>query len=72
MMAQMPEIAEKAQAARYLRTKSKNHVSKATILEYIRKHFFRLLLLNPKSGLTRIIKGVQERYSDGNEMDMAG
>lgn len=71
LMAQTPSIAKKAKAARYLRTESSKHVSEATVLDYIHKHFFRLLLRNPKSGLTQIIICFQKRYSDDGEADFA-
>jgi len=71
LMAQTPEIAEKAKRSRYLRTVSNVHVSEATILEYIHKHFFRLLLRNPKLSITQIITTMQNRYFDDDESDIA-
>ena len=43
---------------RYLRTKSKTKISEATVLEYLRKDLFRLLLMQPSSDITRIIRRV--------------
>ncbi len=72
LMAQNPVIADKAKKSRYLRTYSECHVSEATIIEYMHKHFFRLLLSSPKSELTQLIKFTQERYSEDENLDIAG
>lgn len=69
LMAQNPAIAEKAKKSRYLRTYSECHVSEATIIEYMHKHFFRLLLTSPRSELTQIIKFTQKAYSDDENPD---
>lgn len=49
MMALTPSIAETVRKHRYLRTSSADKVSEATVLEYLRKNFFRLLYLSPNS-----------------------
>ena len=72
LMAQNPVIADKAKKSRYLRTYSEYHVSEATIIEYMHKHFFRLLLSSPQSELTQIIKFTQEAYSEDENLDIAG
>jgi hypothetical protein len=41
-------------------------VSEATILSYLAKNFYRLLLFRPDSGLSRIIRQAQ-REGDGDE-----
>ena len=68
MMALTPSIAEQAQKVRYLRTQTPGKVSEATILSYLAKNFYRLLLFRPDSGLSRIIRDAQ-RAEDGNEID---
>lgn len=72
LMAQNPVIADKAKKSRYLRTYSEYHVSEATIIEYMHKHFFRLLLSSPQSELTQIIKFTQEAYTEDENLDIAG
>ncbi|MDE7246899.1 MAG: transposase [Lachnospiraceae bacterium] len=72
LMALNPIIADKAKKSRYLRTYSEYHVSEATIIEYMHKHFFRLLLSSPRSELTQIIKFTQEAYSGDENLDIAG
>ncbi len=52
---------------RYLRTSCDNKVSEATVMEYLRKNFFRLLSLNPHSDLNRFILSIQE--PDFDEFD---
>jgi hypothetical protein len=65
MMALTPSIAEQAQKARYLRTQTPGKVSEATILTYLAKNFYRLLLFRPDSGLSRIIRDAQRAgYGD--------
>lgn len=59
MMALTPAFAETVRIHRYLRTSSKNKVSEATVLEYLRKNIFRLLYLNRHSGISRLILKIQ-------------
>ena len=66
MMALTPSIAEQAKKARYLRTQTPGKVSEATILSYLAKNFYHLLLFRPDSGLSRIIRQAQ-REGDGDE-----
>ena len=66
MMALTPSIAEQAKKARYLRTQTPGKVSEATILSYLAKNFYRLLLFRPDSGLSGIIRQAQ-REGDGDE-----
>lgn len=46
MIALRPEFIEMIAKNRYLRTSCEGRVSEATVIEYLRKHFFRLLSLN--------------------------
>lgn len=55
MMALQPSIAKAARKRRFLRTAPGNKVSEATVLEYLRKNIFRLMLLHPNSEVTQII-----------------
>ena len=65
MMALTPEIAKIVGKDRYLRTQPKEGVSEATVLDYLRKHFYRLLLLNPVSDITQIIlTAVRDDFGD--------
>ena len=45
---------------RYLRTSHKGKVSEATVIDYLRKHFFRLLFLNRHSHISQLILSMQE------------
>lgn len=45
---------------RYQRTPSRGRISEATLMHYLRKHFFRLLAQKPELCITRIIQGRQE------------
>lgn len=45
---------------RYLRTSSKNMVSEATVMAYLRKSIFRLFARNPHLSITKIIQNKQE------------
>ena len=45
---------------RYQRTPSRGRVSEATLMHYLRKHFFRLLGQKPELRITQIIQGLQE------------
>lgn len=71
MMALMPSIAEKAHKHRYLRTQTPGKVSEATILFYLTKNFYRLLLLRPASELSRIIRRAQKDECDDSADDWA-
>lgn len=71
MMALIPSIAEQARRHRYLRTQTPGKVSEATILFYLTKNFYRLLLLRPASELSRIIRRAQKDESDDSEDDWA-
>lgn len=53
-------FAERIEKQRYLRTSTPGKVSEATVAEYLRKHFFRLLSLNRHSHISRIILSLQE------------
>ena len=44
-----------AQKSRYLRTMPKDHPSEATIMYYLRRRFYPVLLKTPDSFITRII-----------------
>lgn len=71
MMALTPSIAAQAQKHRYLRTFHPKKVSEATILSYLAKNFYRLLLFRPDSELSRIIRHAQStesRVEEGNEV----
>ena len=45
---------------RYQRTPSKGRVSEATVMHYLRKHFFRLLGKRPELRITQIIQKLQD------------
>ena len=59
MMALTPSMAKTVRRHRYLRTSSEHKVSEASVLEYLRKNFFRLLCLNPNSEISRFILTLQ-------------
>ena len=67
MMSLTPSIAETVRKHRYLRTSPKHKVSEATVLEYLRKNFFRLLCLNPTSEISRLILSLQLPEQDEND-----
>lgn len=46
---------------RYLRTPSKETVSEATVMYYLRKHIFRIIAEKSESALTKIIQKQQEK-----------
>lgn len=72
MMALVPCVAEQAQKHRYLRTLNPKKVSEATILSYLSKNFYRLLLFRPDSGLSRIIRQAQrDESSDSTDNEVA-
>ena len=60
MVALNPAFAEMIEGHRYLRTSRKGKVSEATVMDYLRKHFFRLLFLNRHSHISRLILSMQE------------
>jgi hypothetical protein len=64
MMALTPSISEQAQKHRFLRTRTPGKVSETTILDYLSRNFYRLLLLRPDSGLSRIIRYPQRGQSE--------
>ncbi len=45
---------------RYMRTTSKESVSEATLMDYFRRHIFRILAEKPELSITRIIRQQQE------------
>ena len=49
---------------RYQRTPSQGRVSEAALMQYFRKHFFRLLAQKPELCITRIIEGLQEESEE--------
>ncbi len=60
LMALTPTFIKTMEKHRYLRTSHAGKVSEATVLEYLRKHFFRLLLLEPHSYISQLILRMQE------------
>ena len=64
MIALDKKLSENISKHRYLRTKSRIKVSEATVLEYMRKNLFRLLMLHPQSELTKIILEVTKTDSE--------
>ena len=64
MIALEKSLSENISKHRYLRTKARIKISEATVLEYMRKHLFRLLLLHPDSEITRIILPVMKPDSE--------
>ena len=60
MAALDPAFVEMIELHRYLRTSRKGRVSEATVIDYLRKHFFRLLFLNHHSHISRLILSMQE------------
>lgn len=72
MMALTPSIAKTVRKHRYLRTSLEHKVSEATVLEYLRKNFFRLLCLNPNSEISRFILSLQSpEYSENDDFKSA-
>ena len=69
MMAFTPSIAKTVRKHRYLRTSSEHMVSEATVLEFLRKNFFRLLCLNPTSEISRFILRLQ--VPDDSDMEVS-
>lgn len=69
MMALTPDIANTAGKSRYLRTKSVEHVSEATVMSYLRKNLFSFLLARPDFAVSQIIRGFLLEYS-GFQNDM--
>ena len=58
-------LSKEVDGHRYLRTKARKKISEATVLDYIRGNFFRLLLLSPESEITQII--LERQRPDFNE-----
>lgn len=57
---------------RFLRTSTEGKVSEATILDYLRRNIFRVLLQSPRSELTRFIQANQEPdFCQYEEADIA-
>lgn len=46
-------------SARYLRTKRRNTLSEASVIYYLRRHFFTVMASHPDSAITRIIMKAQ-------------
>ncbi len=67
MIALKPAFVEMIAKNRYLRTSYEGKVSEATVMEYLRKHFFRLLSLNRHSHISRLILSIQEPDFEENE-----
>lgn len=61
MIALTPMFAKTIEKHRYLRTFHEGKVSEATVMDYLRKHFFRLLSLNSHSYISRLILSMQEQ-----------
>lgn len=61
MIALTPVFAKTIEKHRYLRTFHEGKVSEATVMDYLRKHFFRLLSLNRHSYISRLILSMQEQ-----------
>lgn len=66
MIALTPDFAETVRTQHYLRTSSKDKVSEATVLDYLRKNIFRLLYLNGHSGISQLILRIQTPIFDVN------
>ena len=62
-----PAFVEMVERKRYLRTSREGRVPEATVIEYLRKHFFRLLSLNSPSHISRLILSMQEPDFEENE-----
>ena len=67
LMALTPSIAKTVREHRYLRTSPAHKVSEATVLEYLRKNFFRLLCLSPTSEISQLILSLQTPEQDDND-----
>lgn len=68
MIALTPKFVNTIEKHRYLRTFHEGKVSEATVMDYLRKHFFRLLSLNSHSYISRLILSMQEQ--DFSEEDV--
>ena len=60
LIALKPCFVERIEKQRYLRTSTRGKVSEATVAEYLRKNFFRLMSLNRHSHISRLILSLQE------------
>lgn len=67
LIALTPIFVNTIEKHRYLRTFHEGKVSEATVIEYLRKHFFRLLSLNSHSYISQLILSMQEPdFSEDN------
>ena len=55
------EFNETIRKSRYLRTPSRENPSEATVMYYLRRKIFLLMLNNPDSPITKIIRAKQEK-----------
>ena len=62
---------EELKQLRYLRTYRNTIVSEATVADFLRKNFFRLLLLHPNLALTRIITAKQIQSNEPFDVPIA-
>ena len=69
MLSLHEELNGPVQACRYLRTAPKNRVSEASIVYFMRKSFFALMLQHPNSFITRYI--LEKQISDFDEFEAA-
>ena len=69
MLSLYEEMDGEIQSYRYLRTQPRNRVSEASIMYYMRKAFFPLMLLNPDSFITRFIREKQKPQPSANISD---
>lgn len=71
MMALTLSMAQQAQRARCLRTRTPGKVSEATILSNLTKKIYRLMLFRPDSGRSRIIRQDQrDETSDSTDKEV--
>ena len=67
LIALTPNFVKIIEKHRYLRTSHKGKASEATVMDYLRKHFFRLLSLNRHSYISQLILSMQESdFTDEN------
>lgn len=67
LIALNPVFVKTIEKHRYLRTSQKGKVSEATVIDYLRKHFFRLLSMNCHSYISQLILSMQESdFSEDN------
>ena len=65
------EFTEKVCRSRYLRTPSREKPSEATVMYYLRRTIFLLMLNSPDSPITKIILSKQEKRS-GDRLKKTG